>query len=193
MEESPQKEMEYLYTDKKSETFYCINKYHIKDFFCEIKKNKSGSYNEDNYNLTYNKKAPSDIDFFSYVNGKMVSSKMNDANCGKHWRSYSNEYQYDAEYIYVLQDGLEKLFKYFNSPPETSPPKTLPETCIGSLCKRFFTPRVYSTGGKRTRKQKYSARSRGINTLRKKRGPSGPKGPKSRRKIEHSTSFRNKR
>ena len=83
-----------------------------------------------------------------------------------------------------------------------------PRTCsswVRGKCKyltdRIFTPPVHPRGGKRTRKQKYSARSRGIITLRnasafrkqKKRGPSGPKGPKSRRKIEHSTSFRNKR
>lgn len=44
-------------------------------------------------------------------------------------------------------------------------------------------------GGKRTRKQMYSARSRRIITSRKK----GAKGPKGRRKIERSRSFRNKR
>ena len=83
-----------------------------------------------------------------------------------------------------------------------------PRTCSSwvrgkckSLTERFFTPRVHPGGGKRTRKQKYSARSRGIITLKnasafrkqKKRGPSGPKCPKSRRKIERLTSFRNKR
>ncbi len=81
-------------------------------------------------------------------------------------------------------------------------------TCISrvrGICKswtaRFFPSQIHPIGGKRTRKQKYSARSRGIITLKnasafrkqKKRGPKGPKGPKSRRKIEHSTCFRKKR
>lgn len=76
-----------------------------------------------------------------------------------------------------------------------------PRTCsswVRGKCKyltdRIFTPPVHPRGGKRTRKQKYSARSRGIITLRNASAfRKQKKRSKGRRKIEHSTSFRNKR
>ncbi len=208
MEESPQKDMEYLYTNTKiigNKTYYCIKLKYIRDIFCKINWKPFGISNNEqiDYLLSNDKevvyvlkyfKALSNIDFYSYSysDDTMVPTQITDKHCGSIFHFHMQEYRDSAEDIYVLKEGLDNLFKYLNKSPKT---------CIGSLCKRFFTPRVHPIGGKRTRKQKYSARSRGIITLRnasafrkqKKRGPSGPKGPKSRRKIEHSTSFRNKR
>ena len=112
-------------------------------------------------------------------------------------------------YLYIYKvEGNTELSDLIQATPNldtsaTPTPMTLTK-CIGDACRKTFrrltgqSARVHSTGGKRTRKQIYSVRSRGIITLRnasafRKQKKRGPKGPNSRRKIEHSTSFRNKR
>jgi hypothetical protein len=195
------KKKEDLYTKTKiygDKTYYCIKLKYIRDIFCKINNKPFGISNDEqiDYLLRNDKdvvyvlkyfKALSNIDFYSYSDSDdtMVPTQITDKHCGYTFHAYIQEYPDSAEDIYVLKEGLDNLFNYLNNPPET---------CIGSLCKRFFTPRVYSTGGKRTRKQKYSARSRGINTLRNASAfRKQKKRSKGRRKIEHSTSFRNKR
>lgn len=146
------KNQEDLFVDTKTidgKTYYCIKQEYIKYFFCNIDEPFFTKFNPDDYELTYNKKAPDNIEFFSYNAGVMESSKMKDKNCGRVFRSGIQEWTQKAEYIYVLEDGLNKLFNYFTSSPETPP-----SGCIGSLCKRIFTPRINPAGGKRTRKQK---------------------------------------
>ena len=82
--------------------------------------------------------------------------------------------------------------------PNPEPPMTLTK-CIGDACRktiRYLTGQSarVNPGGKRTRKHMYSARSRGIITLRNTSAFRKQKNVvKGRRKIEHSTSFRNKR
>jgi hypothetical protein len=82
--------------------------------------------------------------------------------------------------------------------PVAPSPTTLTK-CIGDACRktiRYLTGQSarVNPGGKRTRKHMYSARSRGIITLRNTSAFRKQKNvAKGRRKIEHSTSFRNKR
>jgi hypothetical protein len=103
-------------------------------------------------------------------------------------------------YIYQVEENPAPVAP--EPAPEPAPVAPNPMTltkCIGDACRktiRYLTGQSarVNPGGKRTRKHMYSARSRGIITLRNTSAFRKQKNVvKGRRKIEHSTSFRNKR
>jgi hypothetical protein len=135
---------------------------------------KSGIFETDNITINASEKLikiknTNIIFVFEIINDELLFSiKQMEPN---------QDYSYNLSDDYIKIDSIEGDYskfthsKYFFIFKIPEPPMTLTK-CIGDACRKTFrrltgqSARVNPSGGKRTRKQMYSARSRGIITLR---------------------------